>query len=104
MSENYKRYFRKYSLYSSISVDHMSDKTHKFCDLSLHSCNNGISFASSGNRPCGLGVSRYWWFMRFLFAWPTGVEQSLTITVSANKAFASTILKFSNDMSLPSFV
>ena len=35
---------------SSIRTGHMSGTTQKFCDLGLHFCNNGISFASPGTQ------------------------------------------------------
>ena len=41
----------------------MSDKTQKFCDMSLHSCNNGnngISFNSLGTWAGGLGLLWAW--------------------------------------------
>ena len=45
----------------------------------------------------GWEFSGHAWFMRFLLAWPTGKEQPI-------QAFVTTTLKFSNDISLPSFV
>ena len=45
----------------------------------------------------GWEFSGHAWFMRFLLAWPTGKERPI-------QAFVTTILKFSNVNSLPSFV
>ena len=38
----------------------MSDRAQKFCDLSLHSCNNSISFVFPGTWTCGLGLLWEW--------------------------------------------
>ena len=44
----------------------MSDRTQTFCDLSLYSCNNVISFVSPGTRPCGL-VLLWAWMVHEIF-------------------------------------
>ena len=61
--------------YSSKNTDPMSDRTQTFCNLSLHLCNNGISFASPRTQACELGLLwarmvhkifacfAYWWGM-----------------------------------------
>ena len=38
----------------------MSDRTQKFCDLSLHFNKNGTSFASPVAQACGLGLPLAW--------------------------------------------
>ena len=65
----------------------MSDRTQKFCDLSLYSCNNGISFALLELGHMDWDFFGHGWFMRFFFAWPTGGDGFLTITVSTNQSF-----------------
>ena len=63
----------------------------------------------------GWDLSGYGGFVRLSFAQTSRGERSITITVSTTndllrlmylpiKAFAATVLKFSNDMSSPSFM
>ena len=66
--EIYKWYFKNsFSLYSCINTGYMSDKTQEFCDLSLHSCNNGVSIASPRTWACGLGLL-WTWMVHKIFA------------------------------------
>ena len=77
------------------STGHMSDRTQKCSDLSLRSCNNGISFICPGTR--GWGFLLFW-------AWILLVAKNLLrLLYLPIKNFAKTTLKISNDMSLPSF-
>ena len=74
------------SLWSSVSAGHMPDRTEKIWDLSFHSCNNDISFASTGIQLCGF-FSVHGWFVRLLLAPSSSGEWSITITVSTNQSF-----------------
>ena len=66
----------------------MPDRTQKIGDLSLHSCNNDISFASTRIGRAGLDLSGHRWFMILSLAWPSSGERSITITVSTNQGFS----------------
>ena len=49
-----------FSLSSSISAGHLPEMTQKIWDLSFHSCNNDISFVSTGPQACGFGLLLSW--------------------------------------------
>ena len=49
-----------FSLSSSISTGHMPDRTQNTWDLSFRSCNNDISFGSTGTRASGLALLWSW--------------------------------------------
>ena len=69
----------------------MSDRRQKLCDLSLHSCNNGISVASPGTLACGLILLWAWtvWdFCKLGLLVGNNFSQSLYLSI---KAFATTI-------------
>ena len=83
----------------------MSDRTQTLRDLSLHSCNNGISFCFSWNSGMwvwtSVGVDSSWYFCLLGALDGNDLLQILHLPI---KAFIKTILKCSNNMSLPNFV
>ena len=54
------RFKHQFLFLSSISTGHMPDRTSKIWDLSFHSGNNDILFASTGTRACRLGLLWSW--------------------------------------------
>ena len=61
--ENYKCCVKNnFFLQSGIRTGHMFDRTQTFCNWSLQSCNNGISYTSTGTGTCGLGLLWAWMF------------------------------------------
>ena len=70
-------FLRRYKISNANMIEnykscHMPDRRKNVCDQSLHSCNNGVSFALVKLGHMGWDISRHGLFMRFSLAWPTG--------------------------------